>query len=146
MVTIVGGGRYDGLIEQLGGRPTPGIGYGMGLERVIQNVKSQSVQLDGDSRTRVMIVHLGDAAKTAGVRIASELRSAGIAATLAPPRGLRAQLRYASNSGATHALIIGDDELANGVAALRDLSASVQSEVPLSKIVEALPDGASSEE
>ena len=138
MVTIVGGGRYDGLIEQLGGRSTPGIGYGMGLERVIQNVKSQNVQLDGSERTRVMVVHLGDAAKTAGVRIASDLRSAGIAATLAPPRGLRAQLRYASNSGATHALIIGDDELANGVAALRDLSNSTQEGVPLATIVDTL--------
>ena len=140
MVTIVGGGRYDGLIEQLGGRPTPGIGYGMGLERVIQNVKNQHVQLNGDIRTRVMVVHLGDAAKSAGVRIASELRSAGIAATLAPPRGLRAQLRYASNTGATHALIIGDDELANGVATLRDLTQSTQSDVPLTAIVDALPD------
>ena len=138
MVTIVGGGRYDGLIEQLGGRPTPGIGYGMGLERVIQNVRNQGVQLDGNARTRVMVAHLGDAAKTAGVRIASELRSAGIAATLAPPRGLRAQLRYASNSGATHALIIGDDELANGVAALRDLTNSTQEEVPLAGLVDAL--------
>ncbi len=139
MVTMVGGGRYDGLIEQLGGRPTPGIGYGMGLERVIQNVKNQQVQLDGDARTRVMVVHLGDAAKAAGVRIASELRSAGVAATLAPPRGLRAQLRYASNSGATHALIIGDDELASGVAALRDLARSTQADVPLTSIVDALP-------
>ena len=139
MVTIVGGGRYDGLIEQLGGRPTPGIGYGMGLERVIQNVKNQHVQLNGDIRTRVMVVHLGDAAKSAGVRIASELRSAGIAATLAPPRGLRAQLRYASNTGTTHALIIGDDELANGVATLRDLTQSTQSDVPLTAIVDALP-------
>ena len=138
MVTIVGGGRYDGLIEQLGGRPTPGIGYGMGLERVIQNVRNQGVQLDGNVRTKVMVVHIGDAAKTAGVRIASELRSAGIAATLAPPRGLRAQLRYASNSGATHALIIGDDELANGVAALRDLTNSTQEEVPLAGLVAAL--------
>ena len=138
MVTIVGGGRYDGLIEQLGGRPTPGIGYGMGLERVIQNVKNQHVQLDGDIRTRVMVVHLGDAAKSAGVRIASELRSAGIAATLAPPRGLRAQLRYASNTGATHAIIIGDDEIASGVATLRDLTQSTQSDVPLTAIVDAL--------
>ena len=84
MVTIVGGGRYDGLIEQLGGRPTPGIGYGMGLERVIQNVKRQSVELPDAGRVRAMVVHLGPAAKIAGVRIASQLRSSGIAATLAP--------------------------------------------------------------
>ena len=88
-----------------------------------------------------MVVHLGDAAKTAGVRIASELRSAGIASTLAPPRGLRAQLRYASNSGATHALIIGDDELANGVAAIRDLKQSAQTDVPMTALVDALSGG-----
>ena len=134
MVTIVGGGRYDGLIEQLGGRPTPGVGYGMGLERVIQNVKRQEVQVPVDARTRVMVVHMGAAAKTAAVRIASELRAAGIAATLAPPRGMRAQLRYAANTGATHAAIIGDDELANGVATLRDLSTSSQIEVPLDRL------------
>ena len=138
MVTIVGGGRYDGLMEQLGGRPTPGIGYGMGLERVIQNVKRQEVCVSTDSRTRVMIVHIGAAAKSAGVRISSELRSAGVAATLAPSRGMRAQLRYASNAGATHALIIGDNELANGVATLRDLAQSSQSEIPLTKVSEEL--------
>ena len=138
MVTIVGGGRYDGLIEQLGGRPTPGIGYGMGLERVIQNVKRQSVDLPDDRRVRAMVVHLGPAAKTAGVRIASQLRSGGIAATLAPPRGMRAQLRYANNAGATHAIIIGDDELANGVATLRDLSLSEQRQVSLTALKDAL--------
>ena len=138
MVTIVGGGRYDGLIEQLGGRPTPGIGYGMGLDRVIQNVKRQEVPVTAKGSTRVTIVHLGDAAKTAGVRLASELRLAGIAATLAPPRGMRAQLRYASNTGATHAVIIGDDELSTGAATLRDLAASSQVEVPLASIAEVL--------
>ncbi len=138
MVTIVGGGRYDGLIEQLGGRPTPGIGYGMGLERVIQNIQRQEVPTPADDRARVMVVHRGDAAKTAGVRIASQLRRDGIAATLAPPRGMRAQMRYAASSGATHAVIIGDDELAKDVATLRDLGASAQSEVPLAELASAL--------
>ena len=138
MVTIIGGGRYDGLIEQLGGRPTPGIGYGMGLERVIQNVKRQSVELPDADRVRAMVVHLGPAAKIAGVRIASQLRTAGIAATLAPPRGMRAQLRYASNTGATHAIIIGDDELANNAATLRDLVRSEQRQVPLTALAAAL--------
>ncbi len=138
MVTIVGGGRYDGLIEELGGRPTPGIGYGMGLERVIQNIQRQNVPLPDRREASALVVHLGIAAKSAGMRIASELRQAGIAASLAPPRGMRSQLRYASNTGATHAIIIGDDELAKGVATLRDLDSSSQSEVPLDRLAEAL--------
>ena len=138
MVTIVGGGRYDGLIEELGGRPTPGIGYGMGLERVIQNIKRQNVATPGARETSAMVVHLGDAAKSAGIRIASELRQYGVASSLAPSRGMRSQLRYASNSGATHAIIIGDDELAKGMATLRDLDAGSQSEVPLDYLPKAL--------
>ena len=138
MVTIVGGGRYDGLIEQLGGRPTPGIGYGMGLERVIQNIRRQEVPLPSDDRIKVLVVHRGDAAKSVGTRIASELRNAGISATIAPPRGMRSQLRYAARSGATHAAIIAEDELARGVVALRDLGLSSQTEVPMTKIAEAL--------
>ena len=138
MVTIVGGGRYDGLIEELGGRPTPGIGYGMGLERVIQNIKRQNVAMADARETTAMVVHLGDAAKSAGIQIASDLRRFGVAASLAPSRGMRSQLRYASNSGATHAIIIGDDELAKGIATLRDLGAGSQSEVPLDYLPKAL--------
>ena len=138
MVTIVGGGRYDGLIEELGGRPTPGIGYGMGLERVIQNIQRQNAPIPDDRDISAMIVHLGDAAKGAGIRIASGLRQAGISASLAPPRGMRSQLRYASNTGATHAVIIGDDELEKGVATLRDLDNSSQSEVLLDSLAAAL--------
>ena len=138
MVTIVGGGRYDGLIEELGGRPTPGIGYGMGLERVIQNIQRQDAPIPDERETSAIVVHLGDAAKSAGIRIASGLRQAGISASLAPPRGMRSQLRYASNTGATHAVIIGDDELAKGVATLRDLDSSSQSEVALDSLAEAL--------
>ena len=138
MVTIVGGGRYDGLIEELGGRPTPGIGYGMGLERVIQNIQRQNAPIPDERETSAVVVHLGDAAKSAGVRIASALRRAGISASLAPPRGMRSQLRYASNTGATHAIIIGDNELAKGVVTLRDLDNSSQSEVALDSLAEAL--------
>ncbi len=138
MVTIVGGGRYDGLIEQLGGQTTPGIGFGMGLERVIHNLRVQEAPMPNEERTIVQVVHLGGAAKTAGVRIASELRSAGIAATLSPPRGMRSQMRYASRSGATHVVIIGDDEIAKSVVTLRDMLQGAQSEVPLDRIVDAL--------
>ena len=134
MVTLVGGGRYDGLIEALGGAATPGIGFGMGFERVILNMKRQGAPPPADGRARVMVAHVGDAAKSAGARLASDLRRAGVSATLAPSRGLRAQMRYAAGNGFTHAAILGEDELAKGVAALRDLRESSQTEVALENL------------
>ena len=127
MNTLFGGGRYDGLIEEIGGRPTPGVGYGMGIERVIANLKRQGVCIPQEADTQVLVAHIGDAAKREAVRIASELRRDGVAATVGPAgRGLRSQMRYANTIGATHAIIIGDDELAQGVVQLRDLVRSEQ--------------------
>ena len=75
----------------------------------------------------MLVAHIGDAAKREAVRIASELRRDGVAATVGPAgRGLRSQMRYANTIGATHAIIIGDDELAQGVVQLRDLVRSEQ--------------------
>ncbi len=139
MVTIVGGGRYDGLIEQLGGRPTPGIGFGMGLERVVDNLKRQEVEIAAQSVTKALVAHMGDAAKLRAVKMASELRASGVAAILGPPsRGLRSQLRYANSSGCTHAVILGDDELARDVAIIRDLEQGEQCEVPLGAVIDEL--------
>jgi histidyl-tRNA synthetase len=133
--TIVGGGRYDGLIEQLGGKSTPGIGYGMGLERVIENLKRQEVPIPEPESISVLVAHLGDPAKVEAVRLASELRTGGVTSILSPSRGLRSQLRYANTQNCTHAVILGDDELAKGVAMVRDLRHSEQSEVPLDSLV-----------
>ena len=133
--TIVGGGRYDGLIEQLGGNSTPGIGYGMGIERVIENLKRQEVPVPEPEIVKVLVAHLGDLAKNEALRLASELRQGGVTSILSPSRGLRSQLRYANAKNCTHAVIIGDDELAKGVAMVRDLRQSEQSEVPLDSVV-----------
>ena len=128
--TLVGGGRYDGLIEELGGKPTPGVGFGMGIERVIDNLKRQDSRPPDAEGAKVLIAHMGDRAKDAGIELSSKMRLGGIAAVLAPSsRGLKSQLRYASAIGATHAVIIGDDELAKGVVVLRDLGRGHQEEV-----------------
>ncbi len=127
--TILAGGRYDGLIEELGGQPTPGIGFAMGIERVVAEAKKRGTLVQSDQATKVLVAHLGDAAKSSGVQLASELRRAGIAAILGPPRGLRSQLRYATSIDATHAIVIGDDELAKGTVVLRDLTKGEQEEV-----------------
>ena len=125
--TILAGGRYDGLIEELGGRPTPGIGFGMGIERVLANIRRQGMELPDQTATKVLVAHLGDASKAAAVALCSDLRLNGVAAVMAPSgRSLKGQMRYASSTNATHAAIIGDRELDSGTVVLRDLSKSEQ--------------------
>ena len=129
--TILAGGRYDGLIQELGGRPTPGIGFGMGIERVIVNLKRQEVSVPDHTGTKVLVAYLGEDAKRAGMALCSELRLRGVAAVLGPSgRSLRSQLRYASFIRATHAAILGDDELSRGAVTVRDLARSEQQEIP----------------
>ena len=135
MTTIVGGGRYDGLMEQLGGRPTPGIGFGMGIERVIANLELQEAAIPEERPVKVLVAHVGDNAKKAALTLSSELRRGGVGAVLAPPaRSLRSQLRYASAVSATHAVIMGDEELSKGAATVRDLEKGEQREVPIEQV------------
>lgn len=128
--TLIGGGRYDGLVEELGGKPTAGIGLGMGIERVIANMKRLDVATPAESRAKVLVAHIGDDAKRVALEVSSELRKGDIPAILAPAtRSLRSQLRYASAIGASHAVIIGGDELEKGVYVLRNLARAGQEEV-----------------
>ena len=129
--TLLGGGRYDGLIQELGGPPTPGIGFGSGIERMALNLKRQEVSVPDIPPRPVIIVHNGEQAKAHGVVLADRLRKAGLTATLAPAqRSLRAQMRYASSVSARFALVIGDDELAKNAASVRDMDSASQEEVP----------------
>ena len=128
--TIVGGGRYDGLIQELGGQPTAGIGFGMGIERVIRSLKELegAVPLEGGSR--VLVAHAGDGVRHDALTLSSDLRRGGVSAVLAPgSRSLRSQLRYASAIKATHAVIVGEDELSRGVVTLRDMEKGEQREL-----------------
>lgn len=139
MSTIAGGGRYDGLIEEIGGKPTPGIGFGMGLERVIGNLKGQESPLPVSTVKKVVVAHMGDNAKLEAVRLTSEIRKAGVSAVVGPAgRGLRSQLRYASSVEATHVVIIGDDEIEKGAYVLRNLSEHKQTEIAPADIVDAI--------
>ena len=138
--TVVAGGRYDGLMEDLGGQPTPGIGFGMGIDRVVANIKRlETLPPPPGDRTKVLVAHVGDDAMKAGLTLSSDLRRRGVSAVLAPSgRSLKSQLRYASAVDATHAVIIGDEELSRGVLVVRDLARSEQSEVPSETAVEHL--------
>ena len=126
------------MIEALGGRPTPGIGFAMGIERVLAYIR-ESRPVARSQRKKVVVASAGGWTRSAGLLLASNLRKEGVAAVLAPAgRSLRGQLRYASAVGATHAAIVGEDELARGAVVLRDLSRSEQQEVPISGLAAAL--------
>lgn len=123
--TILGGGRYDGLIEELGGPPTPGIGFGCGIERVLLTCDAEGVFPAPVRRVEVFVVDTtgGEVAVT----LTQQLRAAGLCTDRAfDARSMKAQVKAAAKSGAPVAVIIGDDERANGTATVRDMGAGEQ--------------------
>jgi histidyl-tRNA synthetase len=135
---IGGGGRYDGLAELLGGRPTPGIGFGLGLDRVLLALEERGGATPIESRPLAVVVGADPAATAERLRVATELRAAGLSvrAELAG-RKLGRQLEGAGREGAHFAVILGD-ELADGQVQLRDLDAGTQRLVPVAGLVREL--------
>ncbi len=130
---ILAGGRYDPLIEILGGNPTPGIGFGSGIERVILNLEAQDVRVPSGKSLDIVGVHVGDAARRKMLLLASGLRAMGKSVIVAPVgRSMKSQMRYANSKGARYALILGERDLEKGVATLRSLKTDAdQTEVSL---------------
>ena len=134
---VGGGGRYDGLVEALGGLPTPGIGFGAGIERIVLAMEGTeeagAPALDCfvavlDDALRVEMMPVVERLRAAGLRCESELRG----------RSLKAMMRHASSLGARHAVIVGEREHADGVATVRDMDSGEQRQVPLGDLVEEL--------
>lgn len=134
---IGGGGRYDGLMAQLGGQDLSGIGYGLGVDRAILALETEGITLEGsDSRVDVYGIALGAAAKRRMTGIINDLRKAGIAADMSfGDRGLKGAMKGADRAGARFALVLGDQELENGTVAVKDLAAHEQRDVELSQLV-----------
>ena len=135
---ICGGGRYDGLIELLGGPPTPGVGFAAGIERTVLLMKAQNISVPIPPSPPVFIVYLGDTARMHAVRLLTRLHQAGIGAQIAMGGSLRSQLRQADKRDARIALIIGEDEIAQGVVTLRNLALGKQEAVPLDALNDAI--------
>ena len=131
--TVLAGGRYDGLIETLGGPHTPAVGWAAGIERLAMMIDAP----DAES-PRAVLVPLGDRAVAAAQRLLAELRGAGIAVDMAFRGNMKKRMSKASESGATYAVIIGDDELDRGEAQLKHLGTSEQRAVALDRLVAAL--------
>ncbi len=120
--SLFGGGRYDPLIGILGGNETPGVGFGSGIERIILEIQRQeSLEVVEPARNAVM-VHVGDNATNRAVSLAAELRNHGISVLMAPAgKSMRAQMRYANRANANYAIILGNREIEQGVAAVKPL-------------------------
>lgn len=117
--TIAGGGRYDGLFEQLGGKPTPACGFGMGVARVL--LAMQAANVAAQPEVDVFVVHAGEAGEAAAWTVAESWRDAGRNVLLGSGGSFKSQMKKADASGARHALIIGDDEVAAGRVTLKPL-------------------------
>ncbi len=144
--TIAGGGRYDPLIERMGGKAAPACGWAMGMERVLELMKVSGSLPEPQAQCDIFVLHQGGETLTAAMIIAERLRSAGIDTILfCPPDGqsasFKSQMKKADASGATFAVIIGPDELAKNEAQIKDLRASgEQKSVPLDGVLEAVID------
>jgi histidyl-tRNA synthetase len=133
---LCGGGRYDGLVELLGGAPTPGVGFATGIERIIMSMQELEIIPPALQKPEVFIAYLNDAAKLAAVKLVTELRGAGIPARIAfGGRSLKAQMKDADRTHSSYALILGDDELTKQTVILRDLSKSEQSAVAMDQLI-----------
>jgi histidyl-tRNA synthetase len=129
---LCGGGRYDGLAEAIGGPPTPGVGVGIGIERIAIGLKKQGIEPPAPPAPPVLVAHFGGATKGAAVQIASELRRAGLGAYFAfahGARSLKSQMREADRLGVRYVVIVGEAELAAGQAAVRPMAGGEQTVV-----------------
>ena len=131
---IIAGGRYDGLIEQLGGKPTPAIGFATGIERIILNLNENQIHPIATIKELWLIAYLGVEAKTEAIKISNYLRENKQISVLAPNRSLKSQMRYASAINATKVIIIGDEELKNSTIIMKDMKTGDQNTIPLKKL------------
>ena len=121
-LTVCGGGRYDGLVEEMGGPSMPALGFGLGLERALMVLDAQKVKLEDANPCKVFIAALGEKASFAAFRMAHELRLSGIpAACDVNGRGLKAQMKYADKIHAAYSMVLGDNELESGEAVLKNM-------------------------
>ena len=135
--TLCGGGRYDGLAEALGGEPTPGVGFGLGLERALLAMEREGLELPAPGGPSVFVVAIGEEAHREGRSLVRALHEEGLAAQASlEDRPLKAQLKMADRSGATYAAIIGEQELQDGVATMRRMSDGHQETVKLTGVGE----------
>ena len=138
--TVCGGGRYDGLVEMLGGpKGISGIGFGLGVERLLLTLENNNIEIENPKSTDIYIATIGDAAKTKSFKLIKDLRSNHISADNDHlDKSLKAQFKYSDKLNAKYTVVIGDDELANNTATLKNMKTSEQTTIKLSELVDEL--------
>ena len=136
-LTVCGGGRYDRLVEELGGPQMPGVGFGMGIERLLMLLESQGIDLNTGRQVDVFVASLGEEARLPAYSLALALRDAGVKAECDHMgRSLKAQFKYADKLQAPFIAILGGDELQKGVVKVRDMATRKEREIPLEAAAE----------
>ena len=138
--TVCGGGRYDGLVELLGGpKDISGIGFGLGIERLLLTLENNNIEIENPKSTDIYIATIGDAAKTRSFKIVKDLRANHISADNDHlDKSIKAQFKYSDKINAKYTVVIGDDELANDTATLKNMQTSEQTTIKLSELVDEL--------
>jgi histidyl-tRNA synthetase len=135
--TVCGGGRYDRLIEELGGPPVPGVGFGLGIERLLMTMETDGVAIPRPASADAYIAFMGDAAKAEGLKLLRRLRAAGLRVEMdGPAHSLKGQLKRADRLRARLAIVIGDDELKANEVVIKDMTSGEQRRVARDGVLE----------
>jgi histidyl-tRNA synthetase len=132
---MCGGGRYDGLVQQLGGEPTPGIGFGSGIERIIMSMQEQGLRPEAEEHPVIFIVFDGDQTKAKAMQLTYELRDKNIPSLISySSKSFKAQMREANRNAAKFVIILGEREAVNNTAGIKNLQDGNQTEIPQSEV------------
>jgi histidyl-tRNA synthetase len=132
---IGGGGRYDGLMSELGGQELSGIGFGLGIDRCVLAADAEGISFDQEFTSDLFIIPLGDESKTTALTIAQDLRSAGLRVEISfGDRALKGSMKAADKSGAAYVIVLGDSEIASGAVELKEMSTGKTSSVTLASL------------
>lgn len=136
ITTLCGGGRYNGLIQEIGGPETPGIGFALSIERLLSALEAENIELPVEKGIDCYVVTLGDAAKAKSVALVNKLRKAGFVAEKDyQDKKVKGQFKSADRLEAKYVVVLGDDELAKGVVNVKDMALGEQEEVKLEELV-----------
>ena len=136
---VAGGGRYDGLIEEIGGKPTPAVGFAVGLERVLLALEKQALLPEQADAMDAFVVGLGEAAQPAAFRLLADLRAAGLSAGMDfAGRSMKAQMKQANKANAHFALILGEDEVKESAVMLKNMQTSEQHKIAIDEVIKKL--------
>lgn len=139
--TVCGGGRYDGLCEELGGNHMPALGFGLGLERLMLVLEAQGIKLPEDQKCNLYVAPAGEAASLYAAGLVNDLRAGGMFALFdVSDRGIKAQMKYANKIGAEYVVVIGDNELESGTAKLKNMESGEEMEVKLETLADDFAD------